>query len=268
MSTQRVPLEALQKIRQHFKTALLVPEAENHPEMYRDREEPPVPTSLEDLGSLFHFGGSLEDALQMPNSEGQWFISSANPGTALMKLPGLKLKPEFRLVSYLYRSGDDGTGATWAIPEQFSTTSYLEEALLTAEGRDRPPKPEQALPDFMDAIDGDHSSMSYVIAALLRRELLEFGKMGRIAVWSQHRLINSLPNLPDWQWRSEVPKDYSPKVRTFPDGRVAVEFFSCRTVAPIAVFQHVDHFLAGQYRSQHLDRAIAISQPTNGAVKR
>ncbi|MBE9013744.1 hypothetical protein IQ250_26505, partial [Pseudanabaenaceae cyanobacterium LEGE 13415] len=199
--------------------------------------------------------------------QGQWFLSSANPGTALMKLPGLKLKPGLRFVSYLYRIGDDGTGATWAIPEQFSTTSYLEKALLTAEGRDQPPQPENALADFMDAIDGDHSPMSFVIASLLRRELLEFGKTGRFATWSQHRLINNLPTLPNWQWRTEAPKDYSPKVRVFPDGRVAVEFFSGRTVAPIAIFQHVDHYLAGQYRAKHLDRAIAIAQPMNGAVK-
>ncbi|GAP99371.1 hypothetical protein [Leptolyngbya sp. NIES-2104] len=268
MSTQRVPLEALQKIRQHFKTALLVPKAENYPEIYLDREEPPAPTSLQDLSSLFHFGGSLEEAFQMPNRQGQWFISTANPGTALMKVPSLKLKPGFRLVSYLYRIGDDGTGATWALPEQFSTTSHLEKALLTAGDRDMPPKPESALADFMDAIDGDHSPMSFVIASLLRCELLEFGKVGRIATWSHHRLLNSLPALPNWQWRAEAPKDYSPKVRVFPDGRVAVEFFSCRTVAPIAVFQHVDHYLVGQYQAKHLDRAIAISQPTNGAVKR
>ncbi|MBW4526265.1 MAG: hypothetical protein KME18_13870 [Phormidium tanganyikae FI6-MK23] len=267
MSTQRVPLEALQKIRQHFKTALLVPASEDHPEMYTERDEPPKPESLEGLGSLFHFGGSLEEAIQMPNRQGQWFISAANPGTALMKLPGLKLKPEFRVISYLYRMGDDGTGATWALPEAFSTTSHLEKALLAAGGRDAPPKPEGALADFMDAIDGDHSPMSFVIASLLLRELLEFGKIGRIAVWSHHRLINALPSLPKWQWRSEAPKDYSPKVRAFPDGRVAVEFFTCRTVAPIAVFQHVDQYLAGEYRAKHLDRAIAVSQATNGALK-
>ncbi len=268
MSTQKVPLEALQKIRQHFKTALLVPESENHPEMYIGRDEPPAPESLEELGSLFHFGGSLDEATQMPNCQGQWFISAANPGTALMKLPGLKLKPNFRFVSYLYRVGDDGTGATWALPEQFSTTSQLEKALLIADGRDTPPKPEGALDDFMNAIDGDYSPMSFVIASLLRRELLEFGKVGRIATWSHHRLIDSLPPLPHWQWRTEFPKDFSPKVRVFPDQRVAVEFFTTRTVAPIAVFQHVDHYLANQYQAKHLDRAIAVSQSTNGALKR
>jgi hypothetical protein len=260
MSTQRVPLEALQKIRQHLKSTLIVPESENRPNRFATVEEPPAPESLEELGSLFHFGGSLEEALQMPNNQGQWFVSATNPGAAFMKLPGIKLKPDFRLVSYLFRMGEDGTGATWALPEQLSTTSHLEKALLTAGGRDVPPKPEGALADFMDAIDGDHSSMSFVIASLLRRELLELGKIGRVAGWTHHRLMDSFPSPETWQWRVEIPKDFSPKVRIFSDGRVAIEFFTCRTVAPIAIFQHVDHYLAGQYRAKHLDRAIAIAQ--------
>lgn len=267
MSTQRVPLEVLQKIRQHFKTALIVPESENQPEMYLGRDEPPTPESLEELGSLFHFGSSLEEAIQMPNRQGQWFISASNPGTVLMKLPGLKLKPKLRLISYLYRLGEDGSGATWALPEALSTTSHLEKALLSASGYDTPPKPEGALTDFMDAIDGDQSPLSFVIASLLRRELLEFGNVGCRAAWSHHQLMNSLPLLSSWQWRVEAPKNYSPKIRVFSDGRVAVEFFSCRTVAPIAVFQHVDQYVAGEYRAKSIDRAIALSQPTNGALK-
>ena len=266
MSTQRVPLEVLQKIRQHLKAALAVPESENHPGVYTQREELPTPDSLEGLGSLFHFGGSLEEATQMPNSQGQWFISAANPGTALIKLPGLKLKPGFRLVSYLYRMDGDGTGITWALPEQFSTTSHLEKALLTSGGRDSPPQPEGALADLMDAIEGDCSLMSFVIASVLRRELLESGKTGQIATWSHHRLIDRLPPMPNLQWRIEAPKDFSPKVRVFSDQRVAIKFFTCRTAAPIAVFQHVDQYLAGKYCAKHLDRAIAVSQPMNGAV--
>ena len=267
MSTQRVPLEALQKIRQHLKAVLVVPESENHPGLYTEREEPPTPESLEGLGRLFHFGGSLEEATQMPNSQGQWFISAANPGTVLMKLPGLKLKADFRLVSYLYRRGDDGTGVIWALLERFSTTAHLEKALLAAGGRDTPPKPEGALVDFMEAIDGDHSPMSFVIASLLHRELLESSKVGQIATWSHHRLLDQLPAIPCWQWRIQAPTDFSPKARMFPDGQVAIEFFTVRTIAPIAVFQHVDQYAPGQYRAKHIDRAIAISQPTNGAVK-
>ncbi|MCU0550900.1 MAG: hypothetical protein MUC48_16255 [Leptolyngbya sp. Prado105] len=259
MSTQRVPLEALQKIRQHLKSGLVVPESENNPNLYADVEEPPTPESLDGLSSLFHFGGSLEEAIQMPNNQGQWFISATNPGDVIMKLPGVKLKPHFRLVSYLFRMDNDGTSATWALPESFSTTAHLEKALLIAGGRDTPPKPEAALTDFMAAIEGDNSPMSFIIASLLRREILEMGKMGRVAGWTHHCLINTLPAA-RWQWRIETPKDFSPKVRVFLDGRVAIEFFTCRTVAPIALFQHVDQYPAGHYHAKHLDRAIAIAQ--------
>ncbi|HTL89477.1 MAG TPA: hypothetical protein VL134_08745, partial [Leptolyngbya sp.] len=251
MSTQRVPLEAVQKIRQHLKAALIVPESENYPERYAHQDEPPTPESLEGLGRLFHFGGSLVEATQMPNRQGQWFISAVNPGSTFMKLPGLKLKSGLRLVSYLYQMDEDGTGITWAVPEQFSTTSSLEKALLAAGGRDMPPKPEGALTDFMSAIDGDQSLMSFVIASLLRRELLEFGKAGRFATWSDCRLIDRLPTSSQscqffhWQWRTEPPKDFSPKVQMFLDGRVAIEFFTYRATSPIAVFHHIDQYPAG-----------------------
>ena len=195
MSTQRVPLEALQKIRQHLRSALVLPESENHPQPC-DLPEPPKPESLEELGNLFHFGSIPEETLQLPNNRGQWFISATNPNDAFFKLPGLKLKSDLRLVGYLYRMNEDGTGVIWAVPEKFSTTAQLERA------------PSQA----------------------------------------------------QWQWRTDSVKDLSPKVRAFSDGRVAVEFFTCRTIAPIAIFQHVDQFSADSYEAKCLDRAVAIAQ--------
>jgi hypothetical protein len=259
MSTQRVPLEVLQKIRQHLRSALVVPASENHPNLYSNLDEPPKPDSLDGLGSLFHFGSSLDETLQIPNNQGQWFISATNPGAVLMTLPGIKLKPEFRLVTYLFRLGDDGTGITWALPEPLGITSHLEQALLKARGEDTPPRPEGALADFMEAIDGNHSPQSFVIASLLRRELLELGKIGRVADWVHHRLIDAPPESTTWQWRTEPPKDFSPKVRVS-DGRAAIEFFTCRVTAPIAIFQHVDQYVAGQYRSKQLHRALAINR--------
>lgn len=258
MSTQRVPLEALQKIRQHLKSALMLPESENHPRTLSN-VEPPKPESLEELGNLFHFGSVPEEALQLPNNQGQWFISATNPGSVFFKLPGLKLKSDIRFVGYLYRMSDDGTGVIWAVPQKFSTTAHLAKVLSTGAGRETPPKPEGALPDFMSAIEGDRSLMSFVIASLLRRELLEFGALGKIASWTHHRLIETLPPQAQWQWRVNTVKDLSPKVRVFPDGRVAIEFFTCRTVAPIAIFQHVDQYSAENYQAKCLDRAVAIA---------
>ncbi|NDJ16163.1 hypothetical protein [Myxacorys almedinensis] len=261
MATQRISLEALQKIRQHIKRAIVLSESENHPKPWsKTVEEPPKPESLDGLGDLFHFGSIPEETLQIPNEQGQWFISASNPGTVLMKLPGLGLKPDWRLVIYLYRMGNDGTSIMWAVPTALSRTADLQNALSTCGGRDNPPQPEGALTDVMDAIAGDGSPMSFVIASLVRREFSELGRLGKSAQWTHHRLIDGLPPQVPWQWRSEAPQDLSPKVQVFPDGKVAIEFFTCRVIAPIAVFQHVDHYGAETYRAKSLDRSVAIAR--------
>jgi hypothetical protein len=278
MSTQKVPLEALQKIRQYVKSALTLPDSENHPKIWSaNADELPKPDSLDSLGDLFHFGGIPENTIHIPNRQGQWFISAANPGSVFARLPGLKLRSEMRLVSYLYRLEQDsiqeGINATWALPEALSTTAHLQEALRMCGGRDKPPRPEGALADFMEAVEGDpcgiceaaRSPMSYVIASILRRELLESGALGKTRQWSDHHLIASLPTAP-WQWRTPGIKDLSPKVRLFPDGKAALEFFTYRKTgsrcfadtARVALFQHLDQYSPSTYKAQTLDRVVAI----------
>lgn len=259
MSTQRVPLEALQKIRQYIKNALVLSDSENYPKIwFADSEEPPEPDSIAALGDLFYLGGIPEAALHRRNTRGQWFVSVANPGSVLTKLPGLKLKPEMRLVGYLYRLDQDGVGKIWALPEALGTTAHLEEA-LEGSGSDAPPQPKGAIADFMSAIVGDRSPMSYVVASILRRELLEFGALGKTSNWLNHQLVNRLPEQAQWQWRTTSIKDLSPKVRVYPDGKVALEFFTCRKTAPIALFQHLDQYTNGTYQAQSLDRAVATA---------
>jgi hypothetical protein len=262
MSIQKIPLESVQKIRQHIKTVLALPQSENHPRSlssYDEVDELPEPDSLSDLGELFNFGGVVEEVTYAPNLRGQWFISSANPGDALMKLPGLFLKPDWRLVCYLYRTPNDGTGITWAVPEMLSTTAQLEKALAASPDRDHPPRPQGALPDVMEAIEGDRSPATYVVASILRRELKELGALGNSCNWTHHRLINTPPTQVSWQWKIDQPKDLSPKVRVFPDGKTAIEFFTCRVVAPVAIFQHIDQYPNGHYKATCLDRPVAIA---------
>lgn len=221
-------------------------------------EEPPEPDCLGDLGSLFSLGGAEEFESQAPNIKGKWFISSMNPGAALMKLPGVGLKPGIRLVTYLHRSGADGVGVTWALPEVMSTTALLEQALDSQCDAQRPPKPEAALSNVMEVFEGDRSPLSFVIASLLRRELQEFGSVGKFCNWTHHRLIDAVPNQVKWEWRvKQPPQDLSPKVLVYPDHKVAIEFFTCRVTAPVAIFQHVDQYPPNQYVAAITDRAIA-----------
>jgi len=42
-------------------------------------------------------------------------------------------------------------------------------------------------------------------------------------------------------------------------GQSVLEFFTCRTTAPIAIFQHVDQYAAGEYQAKGVDRAVAIA---------
>ncbi len=263
MPIQKISLEALQKVQQHIKSALALPQSENDPQsilLTQDASEPPEPAFLGDLGSLFYLGRSEEFDSQAPNVTGKWFISSMNPGASLLKLPGINLKSGLRLVTYLYRTKDEGIGATWAVPEIMSTTAQLERVLNDHKHSNpqQPPRPEAALDTVMDAIEGDYSPLSYVIASLLQRELREFGAIGKARNWSHHRLIAAVPTQLKWQWRVKQPQDLSPKVMVYPDQKVAIEFFTCRVVAPIAIFQHLDQYPANQYTAVSTDRPIAV----------
>lgn len=263
MPIQTVSLDSCQKIRHHIVGALMLPKAENHPRSLPKLtdDEPPEPDSLSDLSSLFSMGGMPELETYAPNCNGQWFISASDPGSVLMKLPGLKLKPTLRLVTYLLRAGEDGMGAVWAVPETLSTTTHLQKALVGGGTGLRIPQPNGALADVMESLEGDRTPMSFVIASILRRELKELGALGKSCDWSHHRLINALPSQRNWQWRvPTTPKNLSPKVLIYPDNRATTEFFTCRITAPVAIYQHIDQYGADHYKANSVSRAIAIPQ--------
>jgi hypothetical protein len=262
MSIQRFPLAAIKQVRQYIQNAIVI-DADKQLETWAgidDVSNIPEPESLDDLSSVFAFGGLSSEEIKTPRFRSPWLVSTVNPGAALLKLPGLHLKPTWRLVSYLYRSGNSGVGLVFAVPEELSTTAMLERALSTSRSLKQPPKPEGALPDFMEAIEGDRSAVSFVVASLLCRELREFGAIGAYQSWTHHRLIDAVPGQVKWQWQTEQPKDLTPKAKVLPDGQAAVEFFSCRVSAGIALYRHVDQYPAGEYKPKRIDKPLATMQ--------
>lgn len=260
MSLQKLPIASMQKISRYVRGNLVIPELENNPpaeQTFEDLHDIPEPASLGALGDLFRVGSAPNELISTPNTDGRWFISTAEPGAIFTRLPGLKLKPGFKLVTYLWRNDTNGLGVTWAIPEQLSDTARLEDALQSASDADNPPYPEGALLNVMSAIQGDRSATSFVTASILQRELKEFGLIGHQADWIHHRFISSVPQQRQWQWRMKPPSDLTPKVRLLPDGQAAVEFFSCRVVPPIGIYRHVDHFPIGQYTAKSINQPIA-----------
>ncbi|NJL20625.1 MAG: hypothetical protein HC895_07100 [Leptolyngbyaceae cyanobacterium SM1_3_5] len=175
MSIQKVPIATLQKIRAHLQPALKL-------EVQPIADEPP--DSIAGLSDLF--GCSFD-----PAPARGWQLSAIDPGVALSKLPGLKLQPHYRLVGYVWQDNRGSRGKIWAVPIDRATTTELERAIVRSESA--PPCPAAALPDWMQAIEGDRSPGSFLIASLLRRELQDWGASGTYQDWSYHRLIDRVP---------------------------------------------------------------------------
>ena len=260
MSLQSFPLASIQKARTYIRNSLSADKLEIDQGVVSITDDVPEPESIDALSGIFSFATpALVDTAAVRGAE-KWFVSTVNPAAPLLKLPGLRLKPGFRLVSYLYRTPGHGAGIVWALPEALSTIDQLE---LSLKGCDRiatVPQPAGALEHFMDAIEGDRSPVSFVIASLLRRELQEFGSLGDRHRWNQHELIAEVPAHGSWQWPADPPKNLLPKVRVSDDGQAVLEFFTCCHTAPKTLYRHLDRYLAHQYRGDSLDKAVAVAR--------
>ncbi len=260
MSIQNFPLAAIQKVRKYIQRSLLLTGLDTPSSSVALTDDVPEPESIDDLSGIFTFGTSSPSNTSVPDITEKWVVSTVNPAAPLLKLPGLKLKPGFRLVSYLYRTAESGVGVVWAVPEARGTMVQLEASLKGCNSMANVPKPAEALGHFMEAIDGDRSPVSFIIASLLRRELQEFGSLGDRHNWNQHDLIADVPPNLSWQWRADPPKNFLPKVRMSPDGQAAVEFFTCRYTDPTTLYRHVDRYPVQQYRGDSLDKSVAVAR--------
>ncbi|MBT9314612.1 hypothetical protein [Leptothoe spongobia] len=260
MSSQQFPITSLQTLRRSLKQQLVLPECEHTPSATA-ADNMPEPDSLASLSNLFRKGGITHTEGSTPNANGRWFISTVDASAVFKHLPGISLKPNYCLVTYLYRirrsNINHGGAVTWAMVNQLSTTSHLEAALAKAGDHSTPPYPEGALLNYMTAVTGNLTSGSFLIASVLQRELQEFGRCGKFHRWQHHRLIGNVPKQKQWQWRMEPPRNLTPKVHNLPNGKMAVEFYTCRTIPPIGIFRHVDRYTANSYVAKASNQAIA-----------
>jgi hypothetical protein len=264
MSFQRYPLNAVQKISQTIRDALVLPPHEQQPEKVTAEDfdaDDSIPDSLNALGDLFRAGDMPEDKLPAPNKEGRWFVSTVDPADALAKLPGLWIRPGIRLVTYLRQDSKGGIGTTVAIPSILSSTEQLEMAIENVTQANPAPTPDGSLKTLMESLEGDGSLATFLEASIFIREIRELGRFGAYARWTHHRFVNVLPPKVSWQWRAKAPEDFSPKVVLRPDGEVIVEFYSCRVQKPVTLFRHLDRYSANSYLANNQDQVVAIMDP-------
>lgn len=215
---------------------------------------------------------ALRRATRIPHEEGPqdyllesfsgWFRSKSDPEAVIRATEVLRLREAFRLRAYQYRAGGNGNGVVWALPVNagFPPPELCE----TLDGQfANPPRPPLALDDFMDAIEGDHSSWSYLCASLVLRELHEYGAMWHGISWGTHELVCRDPwvarnrelrdgpysEKEDWRWRQAPPDDWRPSVE-IGDKAAHVRFFTFSALGQEAIIRHDDHFSVANYRAE------------------
>jgi len=185
----------------------------------------------------------------------------------------LRIKPGYVLRAYVFHENGNANGVVWALPQDApfpapDAVPVLEQHLFKA------PKPWDAIDDFMDAIEGNGSSWSYLAASILRRELNEFGASWHGIQWGSHCILETdpwrqpnpnpqddeahcLPTTPArvWKWQADRPQDWRPQV-TIEADKVTVTFYTYSGKYPEKIFRHTDVYRPGKYRARVSDHAI------------
>lgn len=206
-----------------------------------------------------------------------WAKSSVDPMRLLSVFKPLRLKDGVVLRAYQFRSGGNGNGVVYAMPEDapFPEPDECE--------RDRryfldPPVPPGALGDVMEAIEGDCSLWSYLLASLFARELAESGAMWHGCNWSTHEILGRNPlsrppegsDLPQsalladidpraWNWLEPEPKQWQPTVAQEGD-LVTVTFYTYSGLGKEAIYRHIDRYRRQDYRFETKNIPIAEGQ--------
>ncbi len=102
---------------------------------------------------------SYEHLYDLPQG---WSISQGNPETIIQGYSHLNVNPTYQLKAYQYYSGGNGNGVIWAIPKNNDFPQPENCETMLNDHFLKPPKPLTALDDYMKAIQGDHTPLSYL----------------------------------------------------------------------------------------------------------
>ena len=206
----------------------------------------------------------METAMVPENVAEGWSISKVDPTPLVPLFKTLKLKRGFVLRAYQFADGGNGNGIVWALPQDADFPDP-NEALKERFGFPRPPKPNRALDNYMEAIEGDGSAFSYISASILKRELQEFGALWHGCDWSMHTVLGAdpwagvsgvddedmhhAPSKPEteWRWDGRRPTDWRPRL-SIADGKIKVIFYTYSPMGKEGIYEHIDEFRPGEYR--------------------
>ncbi|MFY0802063.1 hypothetical protein [Peribacillus frigoritolerans] len=201
-----------------------------------------------------------------------WSISTSNPEDIVHSFSQIKVKREYKLRGYQYTSGRNGNGIVWAIPTnevlpEAKDCEVVEDTFLT------PPKPDLALDDFMEAIEGDKSPLSYLQAAICLHELHEFGAMWHGILWGQDRILplddceylysssvkEYLDSIEEWTDLKTIPEILSPHF-FYSNGYPTIVFYTTNDVGILSLNRYTHTFKNGDYTQEVVREEIGYGQ--------
>lgn len=191
---------------------------------------------------------------------GQWSIGREDPQAVVDAFRTLRIAPGLVLRAYQFMESAGGNGVVYAMKEG--------EAFPPPDQLDHPtqhlwetPRPPGALPDVMDAVQGDDTAWSYVEASLCARALHEFGAYWHGIGWSLHHIIDDDGRFTeDWKWKGRRPGSMKPTVYVGPRV-VRVRFYSYCMLGQESVTRHEDRYRRGAYRCTSSDNRDVATGP-------
>ena len=193
-----------------------------------------------------------------------WSKSLVDPMEVMALFKPLHIKNGYRLRAYQFLEDMNGNGVVWALPVDapFPEPGELLEANASLF---RAPKPGKALDNVMEAVEGDRSARSFLLASILKRELDEFGAQWHGCSWTTHQILDAdpwqgpaptdednpleHPSWPasQWKWKTGKPRDWRPTV-TSTGGVSRVKFYTFCPIGKEGIYEHVDEYRPGEYR--------------------
>lgn len=184
---------------------------------------------------------------------GGWSKSKIDPMKVLAAFPSLSIKEGLVLGAYQYVSNKNGNGIVWAMPKG-SSLPTPDDCPKLKDTAFECPRPPEALDNVMEAIEGDHSELSYISASIFAREISEFGAIWHGCSWTSHMIIDdkldsdefTFKEIDDWDWSEDKPKDWRPSVVKTND-KAIVNFYTYTGLLPAGIVRNTDVFAGNSY---------------------
>jgi hypothetical protein len=184
-----------------------------------------------------------------------WSKSPANPESIVRGFSHLRIKNGFKLRAYQYTDGTNGNRVMWAIPVDKDLPDpeeceHSDDHFLSG------PKPSFALDDFMQAIEGDKTPLSYLQASVLFHELKEFGARWHGTSWGRDVILplnegqKAHFDYCEWEMLKDEPEIIEPHFYYSCEGNPIAVFHTINDIGTVTLNRYVHTFNKDDYTMQ------------------